>query len=48
MLALTKNSTPAQTRLDYTLPDQLVHLDALAFDLPPELEAGAPPEARGL
>lgn len=28
--------------------DPAFHLDALAFEIPPELEASAPPEARGL
>lgn len=42
----TKNL--ALTRSDYTQPERLARLDALAFDLPPELEASAPPEARGL
>lgn len=46
MLTTTKNPTP--TRWDYERPDRPVRLDALAFDLPPELEASAPPEARGL
>src|SRR5512136_3295906 len=46
MLATTKNPTP--TQWDYVRPDRSVRLDALAFDLPPELEASAPPEARGL
>ncbi len=35
-------------RSDDPQPDRPLHLDALAFDLPPELEASAPPEARGL
>src|SRR5512139_1709750 len=46
MLTTTKNPTP--TRWDYARPDRAGRLDALAFDLPPELEASAPPEARGL
>src|SRR5512139_865304 len=46
MLTTTKN--PGLTRSDTTRPDRPVRLDALAFDLPPELEASAPPEARGL
>src|SRR5512145_1134199 len=46
MLPLTKNSTLA--RADYAAPDRSLPLDTLAFDLPPELEASAPPEARGL
>ncbi len=51
MLTTTKNST--LTRSDDAWPDWPLHPDAprlapLAFDLPPELEAGAPPEARGL
>src|SRR5512139_2342194 len=46
MLTTTKNPTP--TRWDYARPDRAGRLDALAFDLPPELEARAPPEARGL
>src|SRR5512143_2734625 len=46
MLPLTKNQT--LTRSGQTAPDRLPPLDALAFDLPPELEADAPPEARGL
>ncbi len=46
MLTMTKN--PTLTRSDYAAPDRSLLLDALAFDLPPELEADAPPEARGL
>ena len=46
MLTTTKNPTLA--RSEYALPDRPVRLDALSFDLPPELEASAPPEARGL
>ena len=46
MLPTAKN--PTLTRWAYARPDQPVRLDALAFDLPPELEASAPPEARGL
>jgi S-adenosylmethionine:tRNA ribosyltransferase-isomerase len=46
MLMTTKNPTP--TRWDYAQPAWPARLDALAFDLPPELEASAPPEARGL
>jgi S-adenosylmethionine:tRNA ribosyltransferase-isomerase len=44
--------TPAPDRTDI-LPDNIVaesgfDLDAFEFELPPELEAGEPPEARGL
>ncbi len=46
MLMMTKN--PVLTRSGYSPLDQSLHLDTLTFDLPPELEAGAPPEARGL
>src|SRR5512139_2492557 len=46
MLTTTKN--PTLTRWDDAWTDRPVRLDALAFDLPPELEANAPPEARGL
>jgi len=46
MLTTAKN--PTLTRWDYARPDRPVRLDALAFDLPPELAASAPPEARGL
>jgi S-adenosylmethionine:tRNA ribosyltransferase-isomerase len=46
MLVTTKH--PTRTRWDYAQPDRPVRLDALAFDLPPELEASVPPEARGL
>ena len=46
MLTTTKN--PGLARSDTTQPDRSVRLDALAFDLPPDLEASAPPEARGL
>jgi S-adenosylmethionine:tRNA ribosyltransferase-isomerase len=46
MSATTKN--PAMTRWDNARPDRPVRLDALAFDLPPELAASVPPEARGL
>ena len=46
MLPLTKN--PTLTRADDAAPDRLPLLDGLAFDLPSELEAAAPPEARGL
>jgi S-adenosylmethionine:tRNA ribosyltransferase-isomerase len=45
---LTTKKNPTLIRSDYAAPDRPVRLDALAFDLPPELEADAPPEARGL
>jgi S-adenosylmethionine:tRNA ribosyltransferase-isomerase len=46
MLTTTKNSV--STRRNDIRPDRPLRLEALAFDLPPELEADAPPEARGL
>src|SRR5512147_2541416 len=46
MLMMTKN--PTLTQSDRTMLERFLPLDVLSFDLPPELEAGAPPEARGL
>jgi S-adenosylmethionine:tRNA ribosyltransferase-isomerase len=46
MLTMTENS--AATRRDDAQLDRLLRLETLAFELPPELEASAPPEARGL
>jgi S-adenosylmethionine:tRNA ribosyltransferase-isomerase len=45
---LTTTKQPTLTRLDYARLDRPLRLGALSFDLPPELEAGVPPEARGL
>jgi S-adenosylmethionine:tRNA ribosyltransferase-isomerase len=42
----TKN--PTLTRSDYAAPDRFLPSNALVFKLPSELEASAPPEARGL
>ena len=40
---MAKTGTPGR------LPDLMIpNLGSLQFDLPPELEAGEPPEARGL
>src|SRR5512146_2876917 len=46
MLTLTKN--PTLTRSDQAALDRTLPCDALAFDLPAELEASTPAEARGL
>src|SRR5512143_3641482 len=46
MLMMTKH--PTLTHTAKAALQTLAPLDTLSFDLPPELEAGAPPEARGL
>ena len=44
----TPRHHPEQTAPSYVLGEPPGNLESLDFDLPPELEAGEPPEARGL